>query len=201
VDLLARFLGQESTLVGTPAIGTSQLNICDPRLTHRAGANWGPETVTDVPLVEYASDQLASTIIAEGVARELLAQHADAARQFFVDNPQEQTYTLEDSHSGNLTLNRPLDAALAVHGVQFEGGLSASIDAPAGPGPALVARDISVTGTVSDVYDFDLQAIGGGAFPASEAAKVEIASIKHDMGKVFIVSFNLESWFDELDFR
>ena len=50
VDLLSRFLGQDGNLVGTPSIAAEGLNICDPRLTQRAGANWGADTITDVPV-------------------------------------------------------------------------------------------------------------------------------------------------------
>ncbi|HEY2593379.1 MAG TPA: hypothetical protein VGK33_05730, partial [Chloroflexota bacterium] len=109
LDLLSRFLGQDSTLAGTPSLGTYQLNICDPRLTQRAGANWAADSVTGVPLVQYAADQSASGIVAEAAARALLLQHEDDIRQFFVDNPQAATYPAEVTYSGNLTLNRPLD--------------------------------------------------------------------------------------------
>jgi hypothetical protein len=199
VDLLSRFLGQDSSAVGTPSLGTYQLDICDPRLTQRAGADWGADTVTDVPLVQYAADQPASQIVAEATARALLAQDEDTIRQFFVDNPQAPTYMAELTHTANLTLNRPPDAALSLHGVQFEGTLSASIDAPSRPDGPLVAHDVQVGGTVSDLYDFDLGAGGAGAFAAGEAAKVQIASVAHDIGKVFVVSFNLDSAFDSLD--
>jgi hypothetical protein len=199
VDLLSRFLGQDSSLVGTPSVGTEPLNICDPRLTQRAGASWGAEMVTDVPLVEYASDQPAAEIVAEAAARALLAQHEDDIRQYFEVNPQAQTYPADFTYSGNLTLNRPLDAGLALHGVQFEGTLTATVSAPSRADAALVARDVQVSGSVGDLYDFDLEAGGAGAMPASEAAKVEIASVKHAIGKVFLVHFNLESSFESLD--
>jgi hypothetical protein len=199
VDLLARFLGQGSDLVGSPSVGAEALNICDPRLTQRAGANWGADTVTDVPIVEYAPDQPASEIVAEAAARALLAQHEDDIRQYFDFNPQARTYPADFTYSGNLTLNRPLDAALALHGVQFEGTLTATVDAPAQANAPLVARDVHVTGSVGDLYDFDLEAGGAGALPAAEAAKVEIASVKHATGKVFLVSFNLASSFESLD--
>ena len=199
VDLLARFLGEDSTAVGVPSVGTSALNICDPRLTHRAGASWGADTVTDVPLVQYAADQPASTIIAEGAARALLDQNADEIRQFFADNPGAPTFAADYAYSGNLTLNRPLDAALSLHGVQFEGTLLASIDALVRPDGMLDARNVQVAGVVSDLYDFNLEAGGAGALPAAEAAKVEIASVKHDIGKVFLVSFTLDATFDSLE--
>jgi hypothetical protein len=199
VDLLSRFLGQESTAAGTPSVGTYQLDICDPRLTHRAGAPWGADSVTDVLLVQYGADQPGSDIVAEAAARALLAQSADEIQQFFLDDPTASTYPADFTYSGNLTLNRPLDAALALHGVQFDGALSASIDPPTGPDAPLNARNVHVVGTASDLYDFDLRATGGGAFPAAEAAKVEIASVKHDIGKVFVVSFTLSSAIDSLE--
>jgi hypothetical protein len=199
VDLLARFLGQDSAAVGTPSVGVSPLNICDPRLTHRAGANWGADSVTNVPLLQYAADQPAAGIVAEAAARALLAQNADRVHQFFLDNPQAPTYTLDYAYSGNITLNRPLDAALSLHGVQFDGTLSGTIDAPVRADGTLEARDMRIAGTVSDLYDFDLEAGGAGALPAAEAAKVEIASVKHDVGKVFLVSFTLDATFDSLD--
>ena len=60
---------------------------------------------------------------------------------------------------------------------------------------------MQIQGTVADLYDFALEATGAGAFPASEAAKVEIASVKYDdVGKVFVVSFDLDSTIDALDF-
>jgi hypothetical protein len=199
VDLLSRFLGQDSTLAGTPSIGTSQLDICDPRLTQRAGADWGADSVTDVPLVQYDADQPASGIVAEAAARALLLQHEDNIRQFFAVNPLAATYPAEVTYSGNLTLNRPLDAFLALHGVQFDGTLSATVDPPGGPAAPLTARNIQIAGTLSDLYDFNLQDTGAGAFPASEAAKVQIASVKHDIGKVFIVDFTLLSAFDSME--
>jgi hypothetical protein len=199
VDLLSRFLGQDSSAVGTPSVGTTQLNICDPRLTQRAGANWGADSVTDVPLVQYAPDQPASEIVAEATARALLAQNEDDIRQYFVDNPRAPTYTADLTYTGNLTLNRPPDAALSLHGVQFDGILSAIIDAPSRPDAPLAARGVRVAGTVSDLYDFNLEASGGGAFAAGQAAKVQIASVAHDIGKVFVVSFDLDSAFDSLD--
>jgi hypothetical protein len=197
-DLLARFLGQDSTLAGTPAVGTTQLDICDPRLTHRAGANWGNDTVTDVPLVQYDADQPASTVVAEATARALLALHAEDISQFFVENPGASTYDVDFQYTGNLTLTRPADAGLALHGVQFDGTVGASVEAPARRGAALTARQVQVAGTVGDLYDFNIEASGAGAFPATEAAKVEIASVKHDVGKVFVVSLTLDASFDEL---
>ena len=199
VDLLSRFLGQDGNLVGTPSIAAEGLNICDPRLTQRAGANWGADTVTDVPVVEYAPDQPAAEIVAEAAGRALLAQHEDDIRQFFDVNPQAQTYPADFTYSGNLTLNRPLKHGLALHGVQFEGRLTATVDAPERANAPLVARGVHVTGSVGDLYDFDLEAGGAGALPAAEAAKVEIASVKHAIGKVFLVSFNLASSFESLD--
>jgi hypothetical protein len=200
VDLLSRFLAQDSNGVGTPSVGTEPLNICDPRLTQRAGANWGPDIVTDVPVVRYAPDQPAAEIVAEAAARALLAQHEDDIRQYFDVNPQAKTYPADFTYSGNLTLNRPLDAALALHGVQFEGTLTATVFAPERANAPLVARDVQVAGNVGDLYDFDLEAGGAGALPAAEAAKVEIASVKHATGKVFLVSFNVASSFESLDF-
>jgi hypothetical protein len=199
VDLLARFLGQDSAATGTPSVSSAPLNICDPRLTHRAGADWGTDVVTDVPLVHYAADQVASAIVAEGTANALLFQNADGIRQYFDDHPQASSYAAGYTSSGNLTLNRPVDALLALHGVQFDGTLSATIDAPPRGETRFTARDVRVKGTVSDLYDFDLGAGGAGAFPAAEAAKVEIASVKHDVGKVFLVSLTLDSRFDSLD--
>ena len=197
VDLLSRFLGQDSSAVGTPALGTEPLNICDPRLTQRAGANWGPDMVTDVPVVQYPPDQPGSDIVAEAAARALLAQHEDDIRQYFELNPQAQTYPADFTYSGNLTLNRPPDAALSLHGVQFEGTLSATVETPARANAPLIARDVQVAGSVGDLYDFDLGA--GGALPAAEAAKVEIASVKHAIGKVFLVRFSLASSFESLE--
>jgi hypothetical protein len=199
VDLLARFLGEDSSATGTPSVGTAALNICDPRLTHRAGANWGADSATDVPLVHYAADQRASSIVGEATARALLGQTADDIRQFFVDNPEAPTFAASYAYSGNLTLNRPLDAALSLHGVQFEGTLSATVDAPARPDAALEAHNVQVVGTVSDLYDFNLEAGGAGALPAAQAARIEIASVKHDIGKVFLVSFTLDESFEALD--
>ena len=200
VDLLSRFLGETADAVGTPAVGTYQLDICDPRLTHRAGANWGSNTVTDVPLVEYAADQPAAGIVAEGAARALLADNADAIQQYFADNPGAATLSVNYPYAGNLTLNRPLDALFALHGVNFDGTLSATVDAPTEPGGALTAHAVQIQGTVTDLYDFALEAAGAGAFPAAEAAKLEIASVKSDdVGKVFVVSFALDSTFDALD--
>ncbi len=199
VDLLSRFLGQDSTTTGTPSVSTAPLDICDPRLTHRAGADWGTETVTNVPLVQYAADQPASAIVAEATADALLSQNADAIRQYFVDHPQATSYAVSYASSGNLTLNRPTDALLALHGVQFDGMLSATVDAPPRAEARLTARDIQVQGTISDLYDFDLGAVGAGALPAAQAAMVEIASVKHDVGKIFLVSFTLDSVFDSLE--
>jgi hypothetical protein len=199
VDLLSRFLGEDSTAAGTPSIGQYQLDICDPRLTQRAGANWGADTVADVPLVQYGPDQAASSIVAEAAARALLKRYEDQIRQFFDDNPLAEFYAANYTYTGNLTLNRPLDAFLALHGVQFDGTLSGTVAPPTGPDAPLAARQIQVTGTVSDLYDFDLQDTGAGAFPAAEAAKVEIASVKHDIGKVFVVAFTLDSAFDSID--
>jgi hypothetical protein len=199
VDLLSRFLGQDSDATGTPSVGSAPLDICDPRLTHRAGADWGADTVTDVPLVQYAAEQAASAIVAEATANAVLFQNADAIRQYFADHPQAPSYAVSYTSSGNLTLNRPLDALLALHGVQFDGTLSATVDSPPRGESRLSARDVQVQGTVSDLYDFDLGAAGAGAFPAAQAARVEIASVKHDVGKVFLVSFTLDSMFDVLD--
>jgi hypothetical protein len=199
VDLLSRFLGQDSDATGAPSVGSAPLNICDPRLTHRAGADWGVDSVTDVPLVHYAADQAASAIVAEATANAVLSQHAVAVRQYFDDHPQANSYAVSYTSTGNLTLNRPADALLALHGVQFDGTLSATIDAPPRGETRLSARDVQVQGTVSDLYDFDLGDAGAGAFPAAQAAKVEIASVKHDIGKVFLVSFTLDSTFDSLD--
>jgi hypothetical protein len=84
--------------------------------------------------------------------------------------------------------------------VTFDGTLSASVDAPTGPGGSLTARQVQVEGTVTDLYDFDIGAGGAGALPATEAAKVEIASVKHDIGKVFVVTFDLEASIEALDF-
>jgi hypothetical protein len=192
-DLLARFLGQESTAAGVPSVATEPLNICDPRLTHRAGADWGPDMVTNVPLVEYGPDQPATDVVAEGVAVALLSANAEDIRQYFAASPTEESHAFEFVHDGNLTLNFPPDAALALHGVQFDGTLSATVEAPRGSRTPLHATDVYVSGTVGDVYDFNLEATGAGAFPAIEAAKLEIASINHDIGKVFLVAFNLDS--------
>jgi len=199
-DLLARFLGQERAEAGTPSVGTYPLNICDPRLTHRAGASWGAETVTDVPLVEYGSDQPAAEIVAQGVAVALLTDHLGEIRQYFSTNPRAPSHRFEFTHDGNLTLNVPLDAGLALHGVQFAGTVSATVDAPTAERGRLAARDVQVTGTVGDLYDFDLEATGPGALPAIEAAKVEIASVKHDNGKVFVVSFTLDNAVPAVEF-
>jgi hypothetical protein len=201
LDLLSRFLGQESSAVGTPSLGTYPLNICDPRLTHRAGADWGTETVTDVPLVQYSSDQPAAAIVAEGVAIALLSQNASDIRQFFADNPQADAQRFDYTYSGDLTLDFPLDANFALHGVAFDGSLSATVDAPKRPASPLTARNVQVSGTVADLYDFNLEASGAGALPAIEAAKVEIASVKHpDVGKVFVVAVSLDTAIDVLDF-
>jgi hypothetical protein len=200
-DLLARFLGQERTEVGTPSIGSYPLNICDPRLTQRAGANWGAETVTDVPLVEYGADQPAADVVAQGVAIALLADHTSEITRYFAANPGAPSHRFEFAHDGNLTLNLPLDAGLALHGVQFAGAVSALVDAPAAERGRLTAHEVQVTGTVGDLYDFDLEATGPGALPAIEAAKVEIASVKHDaIGKVFVVSFALDNALPAVEF-
>src|SRR5204863_6286202 len=122
--------GQDSTAAGSPQVSTYPLNICDPRLSQRAGANWGTEIVTDVPLVHYASDQPAADSVAEGVAHALLAQREAEIREYFTSNPQEPAYSAAYTYTGNLTLDVPLDANLALHGVQFDGTLSADIDAP-----------------------------------------------------------------------
>jgi hypothetical protein len=200
-DLLARFLGLESSAVGAPSLGTYRLNICDPRLTHRAGADWGADTVTDVPLVQYASDQPAAAIVAEGVAIAVLSENASDIRQFFTDNPQASTFEFNDRYSGNLTLDFPLDANFALHGVQFDGALSALVDAPEGPHSPLTAHNVQVNGSVADLYDFNLEASGPGALPAIEAAKVEIASVKHDaVGKVFVVTVSVDNAMDSVNF-
>jgi hypothetical protein len=201
-DLLARFLGEPPTAagVGTPSVGTYALDICDPRLTQRAGATWGTQTVTDVPLVHYAADQPAAGIVAEGAAGALLAQHAAAIRQYFAENPGAATLTVSYPYSGNLTLNSPLDAALSLHGVDFDGSLTATIDAPAESRGLLTAHAIQVQGTVSDLYDFALEAAGAAALPAAQAAMVEISSVKHDVGKVFVVAFDLDTPLDALNF-
>ena len=199
-DLLSRFLGQESSAVGVPSIGAYPLSICDPRLTHRAGADWGAATVTEVPLVQYDPDQPASSLVAEAAARELLSQHAEDIGTFFVENPQAATLDVDYTYSGGLTLNRPLDALLALHGVQFDGTLSATIDAPTESRGLLTARAVRVAGTVADLYDFDLNDTGGGALAAGEAAKVQIASVKHATGKVFVVSFSFDTSIEALDF-
>jgi hypothetical protein len=200
-DLLARFLGMESSAVGAPSVGTYSLNICDPRLTHRAGADWGTETITDVPDIQYTSDQPAAAIVADGVAIAVLSSNASDIRQFFADNPVAATYAFNVRYSGNLTLDFPLDANFALHGVQFDGALSAVIDAPSGPHSPLTAHDVQVNGSVVDLYDFNLEASGPGALPATEAAKVEIASVKHgDIGKVFVVTISLDNAIDSVDF-
>jgi hypothetical protein len=199
-DLLARFLGQESSAVGVPSIRAYPLDICDPRLTHRAGADWGSATVTEVPLVQYDPDQPASSLVAEAAARELLSQHAEDIGTFFVENPQAETLDVEYTYDGGLTLNRPLDALLAVHGVQFDGTLSATIDAPTESRGLVTARAVRVAGTVADLYDFDLEDTGGGALAAGEAAKLQIASVKHGIGKVFVVAFSFDTSIDALDF-
>jgi hypothetical protein len=200
-DLLARFLGMESSAVGAPTVGTYALNICDPRLTHRAGADWGEATVTDVPDVQYAADQPAAAIVAEGVAIAVLSQNAADIRQYFADNPQTATFAFNDRYSGNLTLDFPLDANFALHGVQFDGALSALVDAPQGARAPLTARSVQVNGSVADLYDFNLEASGPGALPATEAAKVEIASVKHgDVGKVFVVTVSLDNAIEAVDF-
>ena len=199
-DLLSRFLGETADAMGSPSVSTYQLDICDPRLTHRAGANWGPNTVTDVPLVEYAADQPASIIVAEGAARALLADNEASIRQYFEDNPGAPSLSVNYPYTGNLTLNRPLDDLFALHGVNFDGTLSATVDAPTGRRGVLTAHAVQIQGSVTDLYDFALQAGGAGAFPAAEAAKLEIASVKYDdVGKVFVVSFALDSTFDALD--
>jgi hypothetical protein len=200
MDLLARFLGQPSFLAGMPSIGSFQLSICDPRLTHRAGADWGPDTVTDVPLVQYASDQPAATIVAEGVAVALLSAHAPEIRQYFAETPDATSLPVDYTSSGNLTLDFPLDALFALHGVQFDGSLSASVAAPSDDAAALTASNVQVNGTVADLYDFDVEATGAGAFSATQAAKVQIGSVKHDVGKVFVVGVDLDTMIEWLDF-
>jgi hypothetical protein len=192
-DLLSRFLGQDSSAAGMPTVRTSPLNMCDPRLTHRAGANWGADVTTEVPLVQYASDQPAGASVGEGVARAVLAQNAQNIRQYFAANPGETTYAFDDTYSGNLTLDLPLDANFALHGVQFDGMVSARIDGSGGSSAPLTARTVRVVGTVADLYDFNLEASGAGAFPATEAAKIQIASVKHDIGKVFLVAISLDT--------
>jgi hypothetical protein len=200
VDLLARFLGQNSTDAGTPVVETSQLNICDPRLTHRAGANWGSDTVTNVPLVHYASDQPAADIVARGVAFAMLGDHAVEIRDYFASNPGSAAHRFEFEQDGNLTLNVPVDALLALHGVQFAGTWAATVEAPRVPRAPLRASDVHVSGTVTDLYDFNLEDTGAGAAPAAEAAKLEIASVKHDIvGKVFLVSVDLDQTLPALD--
>jgi hypothetical protein len=199
-DLLARFLGQESSAVGVPSIGAYPLSICDQRLTHRAGADWGAATVTEVPLVHYDPDQPASSLVAEAAARELLSQHAEDIGTFFVENPQAATLDVDYTYSGGLTLNRPLDALLALHGVQFDGTVAATINAPTDSRGLLTARAVRVAGTVADLYDFNLEDTGGGARAAAEAAKLQIASVKHDTGKVFVVSFGFDTSIEALDF-
>jgi hypothetical protein len=193
VDLLARFLGQDSTDAGTPSVAAAQLDICDPRLTQRAGADWGSETVTNVPLVHYAADQPAADTVARGVAFAMLGEHAAEIRDYFASNPGSDTHQFDFAQDGNLTLNYPLDALLALHGVQFAGAWSATVEAPRTPRAPLHASDVHVSGTVSDLYDFNLEDTGAGAGPAAEAAKVEIASVKHvHVGKVFLVSFDVD---------
>jgi hypothetical protein len=192
-DLLARFLGEDSTAAGVPSVGTEPLNICDPRLTHRAGADWGSETVTDVPLVHYGPDQPAAEVVARGVAAALLRDNESSVRQYFASNPGERSHRFDFSHDGNLTLNYPLDALLALHGVQFAGTVSAIVAAPDQARSPLQATDVHVTGTVGDVYDFNLEASGIGAAAAHAAAKIEIGSSKHQIGKVFLVSFTLDN--------
>ncbi len=198
-DLLARFLGQESTAAGVPSVAAESLNICDPRLTHRAGADWGPDVVADVPLVEYGPDQPATDSVAEGIAVALLSANAEDIRQYFAAHASESSHEFEFVHDGNVTLNFPLDAALALHGVQFDGTFTGTVEAPGGSRTRLHATDVHVTGSVRDVYDFDLEATGAGAFPAIEAAKLEIASVKHDIGKVFLVAFNLDTSMPSLE--
>lgn len=199
-DLLARFLGQDSAAAGHPEVSTSPLNICDPRLSQRAGANWGIETVTDVPLVQYAADQPAADTVAQGVAHALLTLHAAEIGQYFASNPQEATYSTAYTYTGNLTLDVPLDANLALHGVQFDGTLSADIDAPSASDDSLTARNVVVKGSVGDLYDFNIEATGLGAMPAIEAAKVQIASPKHHIGKVFVVAVSVDTSIDSVVF-
>lgn len=202
-DLLSRFLGEPTAApaVGTPTVSTYALDICNPRLTQRAGATWGADTVTDVPLVHYAADQPVAGIVAEGTARALLAQHAAAIRQYFAENPAATTLSVAYPYSGDLALNTPLDAALSLHGVAFDGSLTATIDAPTASRGTLAAHGIQVQGTVSDLYDFALEATGAAALPAAQAAMLEIASVKHDaVGKVFVVSFDLDTALDALSF-
>jgi hypothetical protein len=176
------------------------LSICDPRLTQRAGADWGPDTVTDVPLVQYGSDQPAASIVAEGVAVALLSAHAPEIRQYFAETPDATSLPVDYTSSGNLTLDFPLDALFALHGVQFDGTLAASVAAPSDDGAPLTASNVQVNGTVADLYDFDVEATGAGAFSATQAAKVQIASVKHDVGKVFVVGFDLDNMIESLDF-
>jgi hypothetical protein len=199
-DLLARFLGQDSRAAGSPRVGTYQLSICDPRLTHRAGADWGTESVANVPMVQYGPDQPASEAVAEGVAIALLAEHAAEIRAYFASHPDATTYAVDYTFSGGLTLDRPLDANLALHSVQFDGGVLASVSAPTAGERGLTAQYVAVSGTVADLYDFDIEASGVGAMPAIEAAKVQIASVKHHIGKVFVVSINVDNTIDSVVF-
>jgi len=199
-DLLARFLGQPRSEAGTPSVQAAPLDICDPRLTHRAGANWGSDTVTDVPLVHYAADQPAADVVARGVAFAMLADHSTDIRDYFSAHPREDRHRFEFAQDGNLTLNTPVDALLSLHGVQFAGSWSATVQAPSTARAPLQASDIRVSGTVSDLYDFNLEDTGAGAAPAADAAKVEIASVKHDaVGKVFLVSFDLDQTLPTLE--
>jgi len=199
-DLLARFLGQDSDAAGIPSVTTEPLNICDPRLTHRAGADWGPDVETAVPHVEYASDQPAAQVVSQGVAVALLSDKAEEIRSYFAAHPGETTHDFEYAYSGNLTLNDPPDALFALHGVQFDGSVSASVATPATGRRPLQASAVQVNGTVMDVYDFDLGAGGAGALPAQAAAQIEIASVKHDIGKVFLVAFDLDNALDAVTF-
>jgi len=155
---------------------------------------------TDVPHVEYGSDQPAAQIVSQGVAVALLSANAQEIRQYFADNPREPSHDFAYSYSGNLTLNEPLDALFALHGVQFDGSVSASVAAPTSARGPLTASALQVNGTVQDVYDFSLEAAGAGALPAKQAAMIEIASVKHDIGKVFLVAFDLDNAVDTLTF-
>ena len=61
-----------------------------------------------------------------------------------------------------------------------------------GPFAALTARNVQVTGNVADLFDFDLEAAGCGFSLAHDGAKIQIASVKHDIGKVFVVSLDMD---------
>jgi uncharacterized repeat protein (TIGR01451 family) len=196
-DLLSRFLAVPiRTATGVPSIRSRAVDICEPELTHRAGANWGPNRSTTIPLVSYASGSRASRIVADGVAGAVLALKRNEIQAYMAAHRGEARHTFPFTSAGNLSLEYSPDVYAAVHGATFTGSVTARIDRV---GTQLRADRVEVQGTVVDLYDFDINALP----PAPPAAKVQISSVGKPAGHIFWDQFQLAhtltslGWFAE----